>query len=244
MSEIELLQVNVEQFLRSDAALQYVTVTGIRPRTALSAAQIQTMINEALKGVTKRNGKAGISIIVMMPEVREAEGNLPGVQGMLSLQIRVVENILINMGAEGTGQSCEEVALYVAGVLQHRGFDGVSSLRLDANPVVPMVEGLPRGFVEYAVVMKSGFGQAAVALVATPVVEAEAGSLTITCATGGAAIYYTLDGSYPGPGNAAAVLYAGAVTLEVGSYNLRTAGHKAGLAASLERQVGFEVEEG
>jgi hypothetical protein len=104
-----------------------------------------------------------------------------------------------------------------------------------------MVEGLPRGFVEYAVVMKTAFGVGAVDKVATPGAEVAGASLTLSCATSGAAIYYTLDGSYPGPGNAEAVLYAGAVTLAAGVFTLRAAGHKAGLAASGDRRADIEV---
>jgi hypothetical protein len=241
MSEIETLQVNIEQFLASDAGLQYVTVTSIRPRSAQSAAQIQTRINEALKGMTKRNGKSGLSVIVMMPEVREAEANLPGVNGLLTVQVRVVENIMINMGPGGTGESCEEVALHIASLLQHRSFDGVSALRLDANAVVPMQEELTAGRVEYAVVVRTMLRRQPLGMVATPAVEAEGNVLTLTCVTEGAEIWFTLDGSYPGPGNATATLYAGAVTLEPGDYVLRAAGHKAGLAASGDRRAEIEV---
>ena len=203
---------------------------------------IETKLTQMLAGLEKRNGKNGVSVTVVMPEVDEANQNLRALNGMLVVNVSVVENVMVNMGANGTGLSAEEVALRVAALLQHRSFAPGRVLMADGKLITPKPESLVQGKVEYVVRMKVPFALAAPALVATPGYHVDGASLTLTCETSGAAIYYTLDGSYPGPGNAAAVLYAGPVTLEEGAFELRAAGHKAGLAASGERQVAGTVE--
>lgn len=234
MSELEELQQNIEHFLLSDPALQYVSITSIRPRSAGSAAQIQTKISEALKGMLKRNGKAGLAAIVTMPEVGEAESQLPGVSGMLQVKIQVIENVMINMGTSGTEMSCEDAALLIAGLLQHRSFDGIRALMARGQLLVPVPDELVKGNVTYDVLLSVPFGQAAPTLVATPTISEAAGTVTMSCATSGAAIYYTLDGSFPGSGNPTAVLYSAPVVFTPGTYAVRVAGHKTGLSASRE----------
>jgi hypothetical protein len=68
--------------------------------------------------------------------------------------------------------------------------------------------------------------------VATPQISASGASITLTCATSGAACYYTTDESFPGPGNAAALLYSTPFTLASGTHLLRVAAHKTGSACS------------
>ena len=68
--------------------------------------------------------------------------------------------------------------------------------------------------------------------VATPQISASGANITLTCATSGAAVYYTTDESFPGPGNDEALLYSTPFTLASGTHLLRVAGHKAGSACS------------
>jgi hypothetical protein len=68
-----------------------------------------------------------------------------------------------------------------------------------------------------------------------PVAIAAAGTgpvtITLTCATSGAAIYRTLDGSYPWSGNAQATLYAAPFAVASAAL-LRAVAHKTGMVAS------------
>ncbi len=72
------------------------------------------------------------------------------------------------------------------------------------------------------------------AAVDRPVISIMDPSMTITCATAEAAIYYTVDGSSPSPANAAAALYSGAVDISGLSNGtlIRAAAFKAPLRGS------------
>ena len=67
--------------------------------------------------------------------------------------------------------------------------------------------------------------------VATPVIAESNGSYTITCATAGATIYYTTDGSDP-TNSATQQTYSSAITLPAGSSMIRAIAMKSGLVSS------------
>ena len=67
-----------------------------------------------------------------------------------------------------------------------------------------------------------------------PAISQAGAVIALTCATSGASIYYTLDGSWPGSGNPEAVLYSAPVTLEAGSHDLRVAAQKADHSPSID----------
>jgi hypothetical protein len=69
--------------------------------------------------------------------------------------------------------------------------------------------------------------------VAAPTIAVGTGPVTVTlsCTTSGAAIYYTTDESFPWSGNTTATLYAAPVTVTA-SCNFRACAHKAGSISS------------
>ncbi len=82
-----------------------------------------------------------------------------------------------------------------------------------SNAIVPNTDF--DGLVGYDVTISTSVALAKPAKVATPAIAAAAAispatgsSVTLTCATGSAAIYYTTDGSYPSSANATATLYS------------------------------------
>ncbi len=54
-----------------------------------------------------------------------------------------------------------------------------------------------------------------------PYTDTAAVNVTLSCATGGSSIYYTLDGSLPLPGKTGSVLYTGAITIPLGFTQLK-----------------------
>ena len=69
--------------------------------------------------------------------------------------------------------------------------------------------------------------------VAMPVISIIAGMATLSCATSGAAVFYTLDGTAPVPRGAAAVLYGNPLSISAGT-TVRVRAWLAGYVASGE----------
>ena len=67
--------------------------------------------------------------------------------------------------------------------------------------------------------------------VTTPVIDASQQPVSIVTITGGAAIFYTLDGTFPGPRTETAFLYSGPFTADLG-VNVRAAAYLAGYKRS------------
>lgn len=221
---LQQLQLDLAGHLMSDALFQFVRVVVARPRAAEDAVMIEQTINDALGGLRKyiartagqtdeqweaaceASGKAGLLVIVMMSEGEVPQPGGPGPALELLQVIRVIENPMINEGADGTGVTAEEVATNVLGALHQWTNDGRQALypAKSAMKEVNLANGLG-----YDVTFKRLLPLAPRTAVARPVITVADPSMTITCATSGAAIYYTTDGSFPSPLNG--TLYSGAV---------------------------------
>lgn len=240
MSPLERLQLDIEQCLLSAEEMQYVHFSRIRPREAAEAAGIQTTLDKALSGLIQRNGRQGVSCIIGMPVVEDLQSNTRALRGRLVIPLDVMENIVLN----NTGASCEEHAWEMARLLQHMTFVPWSPLVGEPRLMTPR----PEAVLNKTVVYRVEFGSEIVARVKEKVADPsvtpnEDGTITLSCSTPGAAIYSTTDGSFPGPGNAAASLYATPLTL-VGSgvFSLRAAAFKSGMACSNAVMAEISVE--
>jgi hypothetical protein len=230
MNPLERLQNDTEHCLLSMHLLRYVTITAVRPRTSGEVLNIQTKINNTLAGLSVRNGKRGCAVIVGMPELRDVNPNLRNVKGDLVLVLSVIENPIINEGADGTGFTAESLAWLLATTLPQTNLAPGGQIIADKELVTPMPEAVMEKRIEYRVTLRMLSHSDAVEKVATPGVSLADNTLTLSCATSGAAIYVTFDGSYPGPGNPAAEIYTVPITDPTGT--LRAAAHHEAMASS------------
>jgi len=228
MSIFERLQLDLEQFLLSHTELQYIDITHVRPRDAEEAAGIQSKLNNTLAGITTRNGKRGVSCIIGMPEFGGTAVNVRALRGKMTIILEVIENIVVN----NTGASCEEHAWEIARLLQHMQFQPWSPLVGDPKLITPSPEAILDKKIIYRITMTVEITAERKDKVSTPEVSASGANITLSCATSGAAVYYTTDESFPGPGNADALLYSAPFALAPGAHLLRVAAHKSGSACS------------
>ena len=150
-SPLEQLQNDVEHCLLSLTQINTVAITAVRPRSAGAAAQIQTKINNTLAGLELRNGKNGTAIIIGMPVLANVNPNLYGVKGDLILELSVIENIMVNEGANGTGFTAESLAYQLAQMIPQMNFAPFGQLLADKQLITPRPEAVMEKRIEYRV---------------------------------------------------------------------------------------------
>jgi hypothetical protein len=198
---LQRFQLDVAVRLEAAAFFADVPILIFRPRTALTAAQIQDTINAALGALTTQNGKAGLCATVLMPLLHTEKQELPGPYLHLQCIIRVQENVMVNMGVNGTQIACEDAAIAVAQILHLWTPGGTAGiLRAAPNTITP--NPAFEGKVTYDVLIESELDLACLPKTVQPFISDNAGTISIACADGSAATYYTIDGSMPWPGNA------------------------------------------
>lgn len=228
MSPFTRLQTDVTQCLLSHDELRYVTITQVRPRSASEAAGIATNLDRTLAGLVERNGKQGVACIVGMPVCDQVRANVRTLRGRMLISIDVIENIVLN----NTGAECEAHAWMVATLLQHMSFAPFAPLVAEPQLMTPRPEAILNKQVIYRIELSVDITSEPMAKIADPALSADGPDITLSCATPGAALWWTQDGSYPGPGNETATLYSGPITLAPGDYSLRVAAHLSGHVAS------------
>lgn len=229
MSPLERLQADLYGRLEADDYFDDVGVFLLRPREQESFAQIQSRVDQALAGLVKRGGKAGAAVMVLMPTADAIDRNAPGPLLNFQIVVRVVELPVINMGTSGSLKSAEEIALRVHQLGHHFNPGRGGTLLSHPDALTPAADEKDDRRVVIDCRFELRGGVAAVGKVARPSITPAAGgsvpqSVTLACATAGAALWYTLDDSLPTPGNTAATLYSGAfnvssaATLRVGAF--------------------------
>jgi hypothetical protein len=227
---IQQLQDDQYFALLSDAELADVFIC--RRRTPLAVdgdgnpvvgdtVSIEDKLNEVLAGAAERNGKNGVGIIVMLPDVKLESSQSSSLPLVLKSKIRIVENQLFNESASGTGLTASRLALHVAQLMQRRAFRSGNALRCDPAKAVEEIN-LPGYNVHEVNVEYTRYTNPRVK-VADVVIEQDGSGIALTCSTASSRIYYTLDESFPGSGNQAAQLYTAPLTLDPGEHVLRVA---------------------
>lgn len=214
---LQQLQLDIAAMLQADALFEGVQIIVSRPRSAEDAVLIESNIDSALAGLVQVESsgevfKGGLAIIIMMSEGEVPAPNVPGPQLELVQTVRVIENPLVNMGADGTQITAEQGALNVLSTLHHWN-PGHGVLTADTRNALKEVN--MEGRVTYDVRFRRDAGITPRGFVQRPLIALADGMMTLSCGTAGASIYYTLDGSFPGSGGISGQLYTAPVDVSV-----------------------------
>jgi Chitobiase/beta-hexosaminidase C-terminal domain len=210
---LEVLQADVLAFLQS--------VPGLvdAKHLADNAGDIESRVIKSLAPVSGGStDKAGLSVVVLLPEVDTVEENLPGPPATVRVEVQTLEQVMLNRGDSGTGLRSSQAAMEVLRALHHHRL-GDYLLYADKNPVKPVP--VKAGYLSHSVSMlvrTSGVQEPGKVSAIAPSIATveEEDIITLTCATAGAEIHYTTDGSYPSEANA--TLYTAPFTApEVGT---------------------------
>lgn len=234
--DIEQLQSDITTRLDSEPLLALIPVKSLRKLVITSELDANLITT-----TPKTNGtKIGAGIVVGMPTIEVPEPNIPGPMLKAMIPIRVLENPTVNQdAANGTLMTAEEIAITVLQNLHQMGFYGWETIYGARRGVVPHTAEDTAGFVAYDVIFEAALPLSDVFQVNLPTLNvtepAQVWQVTLTDTTGGAAIYYTVDGSCPGSANGAAVLYAGVFAIPKipgQTVTFRWCAYKAGMRGS------------
>jgi len=228
-AQIESVQPDVYNKILSEAYFANIAVFAIREK------RLDTEVNKALSGLQGRNGKGGATIEVLMPTLKTALPDTSGPVCILEQKIIVKEQPTVNLGAKGTGLTCEQIAVNLAQTFQLFFLGGPMQGFYAAPAFYQYVdEGGDKPFVAIQVVLNATFVLTALQRTLAPAAAAAAQTVTLTDEQpgGGSTIYYTTDGSFPGSGNSNAIRYTTPFTVASGT-TVRTAAYKGTLQGSM-----------
>ncbi len=222
---IERLQSDVYGYLLADDFFATVNLL------LISEQQIDSDIDAQIALFVATAGKSGASIAVHLPTGQPGPENVAGPELELQLELFVSVNKTINESAEGTGISEGDLITRVLQCLHHLGV-GPATLLAGQPAFEPFFKG--DGIMVHRLTFKQRLNLPVLARVRQPTIVNAAGSITLNCATTGATIRYTVDGSFPGT---SATAYSAPFATPASGTLLRVCAHKAGSPPSNLSQI-------
>lgn len=217
---------------RIEADAMFTTITVLDERKGLTESDVQM----AISSMTAKGGRSGVATIVLAPT---ADDEMPdAVLGPLtwSVTLLVIEDPLVNTDATtGTGYAAMTVARRLHRILKHYRAAGLVHAMVPGRPCISPAK---TDFAPVAVEVKFKCQEADAGReykVGLPTISPAGGTVpqtvTLACATAGAGIYYTLDGTHPHSGNTTATLYTVPFSISTAKV-LRVAAFKTGFVGS------------
>jgi hypothetical protein len=197
------LQTDAEARLENEAFFSDIVI--LKQRKGIIESDVQT----ALSVFNEETGKKiGAVVIALAAEADSAEGEHNGPDLVAIVRFQVIEIPMVNITAEGTNKPASRIALNVLNLL-HRYFCGYPQnlTLMAAKKPITVANDVEDGVTSYLVSLEARLSLARTQSVANVSATTMSGELVLSTITEGASIYYTLDGSYPGPENAEAILY-------------------------------------
>lgn len=180
-----------------------------------SFATIQTKIDEAIGCTLLKADRGGVAVQFLMPVGDTEKPNVEGPQMRFVYTIRVQENPVLNFGPRGTKKTAEEIALKILQLFHLSMLNGGNCLAADAATLTPSDQFAPKITYDVRLIQQGNLGRPS--KVARPQLSATSGAvpqtITVNCATGGARLFYTTDGSYPSSVNLTATPYTAPIAL-------------------------------
>jgi hypothetical protein len=196
-------------------------------------------VSIAVSTANAQGGLVGTVAIVLMPRLRGTDPNAPGPRYIVRYPIQVIDWPVVRRQSVGGSQvSAEEACDRIRQILH--GFNPLRSqgqLQFTFDSVEPTQ--VKEGQVSYIVTFRRLGTDAPPTSCAAVGIYPSSGTgpltVTLTCATPGASIYYTVDGTYPSSVNVApagtAQLYSGPFTAPQGA-TVRAAAQLSGYQQS------------
>jgi len=226
MSDLLLtLQQDLVDKLNSESAFFYISVVSWRKQV------IRKEIERRLPHLNSKNGRKGCGVVVNMPRIEAVQPNLAAPQGDVLVGIDVVEQPEVNFNPGGTMLTAEEAARAVRRALHQFAIEGKIFLYQDKKAIEPLDRLDFPGCLGYRVNLRGRMAELPLAKCVVPSISETSGTVSLATSDSGAAIYHTVDGSFPGVSNAAALLYASPFSVASGA-TLRWAAYKSGLMGS------------
>lgn len=197
---------------------------------------IESQIQQTLSAYAGKSSKIGASVIVLPIAARDDYRDAsPAHPLTCTITYRVLEHPIFNLGTNGTKKPALSICSRIRRILKNYIAQGYAASPLSPDPesfIIPVED--PIAPVAYEVVFQvlEGTDQA-IYKVRNCVIDYDSvtGILSLSNETPDAAIYYTLDGTFPYTSalatNASAVAYTGPITME-GEWFIRAAGYAAG----------------
>lgn len=200
-----LLQDQLDIHARLSADELFAAVPVLLQRRGVTEADVEL----ALSTLNEKSGKMGALAVVLMPSLEPDSPESPGPRYRIVATVQVIEQPLFNLGDSGTGLSAEQLAERVRLLLHHASFGRGSVWTFSGMEPVEQGEGK----IAYGVRVSRLYGDSYGNRLAVPTLTAAGATITATHPDAAAALWYTIDGSYPWPGNPAASLYAAPVVV-------------------------------
>ena len=211
--------------LLSEPLLNSVCIVEQRKQILLD---VSARVNPVMGG---RNSKVGVGILINLPSADPSpDADVPGAQMDALIWLDILSKDDINLVvSNGANLPAEEVLTAVWLLLNQWLNQGLGSGNLFVDGFDPIED--KRGAYGYRLQLRLRSAADQPAKVDAPTCVIAAGHATLTTQLAGSTIYYTLDGSFPGPGNNTASQYAAPVVVTSGQ-QLLTAAYKANYIGS------------
>lgn len=226
---LERLQADITAKLKSEPALNTVNILSLRK--LLTSSEVPGSVI----WTTARGNKLGTGVLVGMPYI-EGDRAQPGDNSInIKVDLRCFELPDLAQSASGPGLTAEEIALTCRTLLRGMVCEPLSALTTEGRSIVP--DDVPKeheGVLQYVLTVQCRLGIATTSRVKVPAISEAALTVTLTnhADNADASIYYTTDGTFPGPGNSAAALYSAPFAVVSGT-EVRFAAYKTGLSGSV-----------
>lgn len=210
--------------LLSEPLLNSVAIVSFRKQITLDTA------SRTAPHLAGRNGKVGSGILINLPSADPTDDDLGGAQMIANVSLDILNKddlaLVLSNGSQLTAEDVVAIVWFLLHQWLHQGTGAGNWFVSGFDPIEDQ-----RGAYGYRLILTVRFANDQPAKCANVIAVVAGGHATLTCATAASAVYYTLDGSFPGPGNSAAVLYAAPFAVSSGQ-TLLTAAYKASYIGS------------
>lgn len=224
---VDQIRVELKARLEADEYFSDIVVVDYREKDLVSE------INKLLGGLSGKNGKNGAFVYLEGFAALLRTKEPPASIDRIVINAVCIEVPILNTATGGTGKSAWDIAVRVVECMCGYRPDGLAETILVDQRAIAETEP-PPGARAYQVPIEIPAHIDITPRCAKPALTADGAtplSVTITCATSGAAVYYTTDESYPWSGNTKATLYSSPIALSKAA-TIRAVAHKTGHIAS------------